>query len=170
MTGGRTEAAVALKPLTLHMMAVFRARQRIADALCLEHGLTMAQMTALFRLWEQECCSMSDLQVQLSLTTGAVTGVVDRLETLGLVERFASPDDRRFCFARLTPAGLERAQAIGLGWERHLEAWLEQIPGETRLHAVEAFGAMALVSSAVPEAQAPEHRGTTTRRKARRTP
>jgi DNA-binding MarR family transcriptional regulator len=46
-----------------------------------------------------------------SLTTGAVTGVLDRLERAGLVRREADPADRRRVVARLVPEGMERVRA-----------------------------------------------------------
>ncbi len=45
------------------------------------------------------------------LTTGAVTGLVDRLETAGYVQRERDPSDRRRVIVRLVPEATER---IGL--------------------------------------------------------
>lgn len=47
-----------------------------------------------------------ELSRQLSLTTGGVTRLIDRLEAAGLVRRTSSPDDRRASYAQLTEAGL----------------------------------------------------------------
>jgi DNA-binding MarR family transcriptional regulator len=47
----------------------------------------------------------------MGLTTGAVTGVLDRLEAGGLVRREADPIDRRRVIARLVPEGMERVRA-----------------------------------------------------------
>jgi DNA-binding MarR family transcriptional regulator len=47
----------------------------------------------------------------MGLTTGAVTGVLDRLERAGLVRREADPADRRRVVARLVPEGMERVRA-----------------------------------------------------------
>jgi len=43
----------------------------------------------------------------MGLTTGAITGVVDRLETLGYARREADPTDRRRVIVRLTPDRVE---------------------------------------------------------------
>jgi DNA-binding MarR family transcriptional regulator len=43
------------------------------------------------------------------LTTGAITGVVDRLEHAGLAQRERDPHDRRKVLVRLAPTALERA-------------------------------------------------------------
>jgi DNA-binding MarR family transcriptional regulator len=48
----------------------------------------------------------------VGLTTGAVTGVLDRLEAGGLARREADPVDRRRVIARLVPEGMERVRAV----------------------------------------------------------
>ena len=53
-----------------------------------------------------------ELAVQAGLTTGAVTGVVDRLEAAGLARRVADPTDRRRVKVEVTPAFYERAERI----------------------------------------------------------
>ncbi|MGB7282098.1 MAG: MarR family transcriptional regulator, partial [Candidatus Acidiferrum sp.] len=49
-----------------------------------------------------------DLARATGLTTGAVTGILDRLEKAGLVERFRDPSDRRKVFVRPLPEALRR--------------------------------------------------------------
>ena len=57
----------------------------------------------------------------MGLTTGAVTGVLDRLERAGALRREADPADRRRVVARLVPEGMERVRAayaaVGSGVE-----------------------------------------------------
>lgn len=52
---------------------------------------------------------MRKLAEQLECEPSNVTGIVDRLESRGLVERSPSPDDRRVKLAAATPAGLRTA-------------------------------------------------------------
>src|SRR5262245_29033631 len=52
------------------------------------------------------------LATEVGLTTGAVTGVVDRLERAGLARRVADPGDRRRVKVEVTPAFYERAREI----------------------------------------------------------
>ena len=65
-----------------------------------------------------------ELSRQLSLTTGGVTRLVDRIEAAGLVRRTTSPTDRRASFAELTDTGagaLNRATEVHLAsLQRHL--------------------------------------------------
>ncbi len=56
---------------------------------------------------------MRRLAETLGCDASNVTGLVDRLETRGLVERRPSPEDRRVKVIRLTPAGTRlRAQML----------------------------------------------------------
>lgn len=54
---------------------------------------------------------MSDLAVQVSLSTSGITRIVDRLEGQGLVRRETSPDDRRGTWTVLTDEGDMRLRA-----------------------------------------------------------
>jgi MarR family 2-MHQ and catechol resistance regulon transcriptional repressor len=54
---------------------------------------------------EDEQLTMGALAGQVSLTTGGVTRLVDHMEAAGLVERIASPSDRRVMYVTLADAG-----------------------------------------------------------------
>lgn len=49
--------------------------------------------------------TMGSLAEQVSLTTGGVTRLVDRMEAAGYVERVPCPTDRRVSYTALTDAG-----------------------------------------------------------------
>jgi DNA-binding MarR family transcriptional regulator len=72
--------------------------------------------------------TMSRLSADVSLTTGGVTRLVDRMVGAGLVARSNCPSDRRSIHVVLTPEGramLERAVAEHVdGIDRHLMAHL----------------------------------------------
>ena len=52
--------------------------------------------------------TMTQLATELSLTSGGVTRMVDRMSEAGLVERHHCPSDRRSIYVGLTPAGLAK--------------------------------------------------------------
>ena len=60
-----------------------------------QYGLGISEMKALGVLLREGPAAAGRLAVELGLTTGAVTGVIDRLARRGLVRRTADPDDRR---------------------------------------------------------------------------
>lgn len=56
--------------------------------------------------------SAGDLAVESGLTTGAVTGVIDRLERAGFARRVADPADRRRVRVEVTPEFYRQADAV----------------------------------------------------------
>ena len=81
-------------------------RAKVGEALA-ELGLTFAQAHAL-RLLEPDLPSpMSALADLLFCDASNVTGIADRLEARGLVERRSVGADRRVKTLALTPAGVE---------------------------------------------------------------
>ncbi|MEJ0011319.1 MAG: MarR family transcriptional regulator [Bauldia sp.] len=53
-----------------------------------------------------------DLARATGLTTGAVTGIIDRLENAGLARRVRDTEDRRKVYVRMTAAGRAKAGAL----------------------------------------------------------
>ena len=69
--------------------------------------LTMTQAGILFLLKQKDMRTMSELGEVFDVDNSAVTRLIDRLEKNGLVERHASPGDRRSILIHVTPRGLE---------------------------------------------------------------
>jgi DNA-binding MarR family transcriptional regulator len=65
-----------------------------------------------------------ELARETGLTTGAVTGVIDRLERAGYARRVPDPEDRRRVKVEVTPGFYSRADKIwgplAADWERSL--------------------------------------------------
>ena len=53
-----------------------------------------------------------DLSRASGLTTGAITGILDRLEAVGFVERVRDPSDRRKVLIRPTPLAADKVGAL----------------------------------------------------------
>jgi len=81
--------------------------QRVKTGAALaELGLGFAQAHALRMLDPDEPIAMSALAQRLFCDASNVTGLVDRLEARGLVERRSAENDRRVKALTLTPAGV----------------------------------------------------------------
>ncbi|MEV6047137.1 MarR family winged helix-turn-helix transcriptional regulator [Streptomyces xanthochromogenes] len=76
-----------------------------------EHSLTGAQARVL-GLLSLEPMPMRRIAQKLKCEPSNVTGIVDRLEARGLVERRPDPADRRVKLAAPTPGGLTTATAL----------------------------------------------------------
>src|SRR5919204_5359253 len=81
-------------------------RTRVGEALG-ELGLTFTQAHALRMLDPERPLPMSALADRLFCDASNVTGIADRLESRGLVERRSAETDRRVKAPTLTPAGGE---------------------------------------------------------------
>jgi DNA-binding MarR family transcriptional regulator len=75
-----------------------------------EHGISGSEFAVLEQLAEAKpdhSLKMHDLGEHVHVTQSALSRLVARLETDGLVERIMCTDDRRSVFAKLTAAGLK---------------------------------------------------------------
>ncbi|MCG8349103.1 MAG: MarR family transcriptional regulator [Chloroflexales bacterium] len=76
------------------------AKRRLAP-----YGVTPVQYALLNVLWERDEQSSSELGDRLQLDSATMTGIIDRLEQAGLVERRLHPEDRRVNLVQLTVRG-----------------------------------------------------------------
>lgn len=78
-------------------------------AVARRRGLEVSEIAALEHLQGAGELTPGQLAARLSMTSGAVTALVDRLERIGHVQRSPNPRDRRSSILRVTPAGAEDA-------------------------------------------------------------
>jgi DNA-binding MarR family transcriptional regulator len=78
-------------------------------------NVTDTRCFELMSRYSQGPFTAGDLARATGLTTGAVTGILDRLEKAGLVERFRDPADRRKVFVRPRPEALQRVGRLYQG-------------------------------------------------------
>jgi DNA-binding MarR family transcriptional regulator len=88
--------------LLLKVFFVQRKQVPSASAAC---DLSPVQCHVLHLMEPGQTIPMRRLAEMLSCDASNVTGLIDRLEARGLVERRPSPDDRRVKGLALTPAG-----------------------------------------------------------------
>ena len=81
-----------------------------AAAMARKTGLGLSEMAALEHLQHSHGgLTPTELGKRLSLSSGAITALVDRLERTGHVERRPNPADRRSSVVLPVPEGLEEA-------------------------------------------------------------
>ena len=95
--------AVDLRLASLAVELMDRTKRYVREA-AEEEGLSVAQVDVLRRL-RQGPSPMRRLADQMNCEASNLTGLVDRLEARGLVERQAFPDDRRVKCVALTESG-----------------------------------------------------------------
>ncbi|WP_028800951.1 MarR family winged helix-turn-helix transcriptional regulator [Streptomyces sp. 142MFCol3.1] len=110
-----TQKTSRIDPLTLEVVdligsVVARYHEEYEEAAA-EHALTGAQ-ARLLGLLSMEPVPMRRLAQQLKCEPSNVTGIVDRLEARGLVERRPDPADRRVKLAAATAEGRKVARGL----------------------------------------------------------
>jgi DNA-binding MarR family transcriptional regulator len=70
-------------------------------------NVSFPQFFLLTYLSSEEYLTMSDIAKKMGHSTAAATGLVDRLEKLGYVERIHAAEDRRKIMVRITAKGVE---------------------------------------------------------------
>jgi DNA-binding MarR family transcriptional regulator len=102
--------ALTLEVVDLIGTVVARYHEEYEEAAA-EHALTGAQ-ARLLSLLSLEPLPMRRLARKLKCEPSNVTGIVDRLESRGLVERRPDPDDRRVKLAAATEEGRRVARGL----------------------------------------------------------
>ncbi|MBS7526861.1 MarR family transcriptional regulator [Fusibacter paucivorans] len=75
-------------------------------------GITAIQGMVLSFLYEADGITAVELGSKAVLDSSTMTGIIDRLESSGLIERHANPNDRRSILIYLTPSGITAAEAV----------------------------------------------------------
>jgi DNA-binding MarR family transcriptional regulator len=106
-------------------------------------GLTLPQFDVLLQLHRsREGMTPGALTRALLVTAGNVTGIVDRLARMGLVERRPVAEDRRTVRIRLTPRGQRLVRRAIPRHQRDLESLLGGVPHEVLLGLREQLGSL----------------------------
>jgi MarR family 2-MHQ and catechol resistance regulon transcriptional repressor len=141
------DAATALK-LFVVLSRAYAAVSRHADADVARHNLTGTEFAILEALYHRGPLLLGDLQRKILVSSGGITYLVDRLERRGLVERRASPDDRRARFAALTNAGEALIARI---FPEHAESIARAVGGLTETEQAEAIALLRKLGTAAEE-------------------
>lgn len=130
------------------------------ELMALDRDLPKSELLALLLLDNRGERSMSELAANLGAPLSTATGIGERLERRGLVERERHPDDRRVVMVRLTPAGKEMVAKL----QTHLNSLFEQV--QAALSPEELSQLIALLTKVMGALQfGREARGETTEMK-----
>jgi MarR family transcriptional regulator, organic hydroperoxide resistance regulator len=91
---------------------LYTESRRITKDLAARHGLTGPQLAVLKMLEPVGKLSLSELSWRIRARNSTVTGIIDRMEREGLVERRRSEEDRRVVHIVLTKKGQKLAADV----------------------------------------------------------
>jgi DNA-binding MarR family transcriptional regulator len=95
------EAVAAFKQLLVTFLKLQRQLEEVLEP----QGLVLSQFEALAKIGMKPGMIQQELVQHLLVTKGNVGALLDRLETMGWVQRKSCPNDRRANRLYLTPAG-----------------------------------------------------------------
>jgi MarR family transcriptional regulator, organic hydroperoxide resistance regulator len=84
--------------------------RRLSKEEASRYGVTATQLSVLKLLHEIGDLSLGTLSKEIRAHNSTVTGIVDRMEAAGLVERVRSEEDRRVWIIRLSASGKKVAE------------------------------------------------------------
>jgi len=110
-----------------------------------EHGLSGAQLGILHVLADSgnNGAKLNDISQRLCVTSGNITGLIDRLEQAGHLARVPHPEDRRITLAVLTPAGREVFEQIYPAHAARVEELMSALTVEEQILLAELLGRVA---------------------------
>lgn len=94
------------------ILYLYTESRRITKDLAARHGVTGPQLAVVKMLEPVGKLSLSELSWKIRARNSTVTGIIDRMEREGLVERRRSEDDRRVIHITLTRKGQRLATEI----------------------------------------------------------
>ena len=105
------------------LVRLFRLVNRVHNRALADHGVSAEQAHILSVLWLIGPMTMGALQRYVALSSGTLTGAIDRMETQKLVRRVASPEDRRAFVIEATTTARARAKIEDTLDETEVEVW-----------------------------------------------
>jgi len=117
---------------TQHILSSLRRILRTVEvasvALEREHGVTQPQLVCLRALQQHGPMTQVELSREIHVGASTLVGVVDRLESKGLVKRVRVIEDRRKLVISLTPAGILKTESAPEPLHQQVQRGLSNLP------------------------------------------
>lgn len=156
-----------MKALAKELHALAQNGQRLRGERGRELGLGNSDLTALDLLYSEGPMAPKELRILMGVTSGTMTGLLDRVEKNGFLKREPNPEDRRGLMISLTPAGLHAMEWL---YEKFEDAVLDVVSrlAEQGVERSEHFLAelnhsleAAILAAQSPESQSEKNPRTT---------
>jgi DNA-binding MarR family transcriptional regulator len=128
----------------------------------LRHGISMAQLHILTSVQRRGEMTMSQLADILDVSLSSATGLVDRIEERGLLERARIAEDRRVVLIRLTPAGVQLLEEVDALTDEILRTVLRRLDRGQLIGVAQAVSDLRAALSALPGSSMDRHTTSTT--------
>lgn len=133
----------------LHLLRVATDLSIALDTCLSKHGLLQGRWWVLILLMREETktATPSTLADKAGVTRATMTGLIDGLEQVGLVERVFAKDDRRSVVIHLTDSGQAKLDIVMPDYYRRLRQCMQALDEKKReeLHLI-----LDLINSGIP--------------------
>jgi DNA-binding MarR family transcriptional regulator len=146
----KNDVSLWVRLLESHNLMLGEIRRRLADA------ATLPRFDLLANLEREDGQTLAALSRRMLVTAGNLTGLVDRAERDGVVERRADPRDRRVSRVFLTPKGRELILQVLPAHARHVGELLAGLDASERRELRRLLGKLRdSLASISPETKEP---------------
>ena len=97
-----------------------------------DFGITPGQYGVLACLWENETLSPKEIATLLQVENSTISGVLDRMQKRGLIDRVLNPNNRRSISVKATAAGMALKEPVQKKMEELNEAVLHNFSQQER--------------------------------------
>jgi DNA-binding MarR family transcriptional regulator len=139
-------------PIIADLRAAMMTMKLASSERVLRLGMSMAQLNIMYLLQRRGEMPMSRLAELLNVSLSNATGLIDRIEERGYVERTRVPEDRRIVLIRVTPEGERMLDEIDAVSDDLLRSTLVNLKSSQLAGVAQAASALR---TALAEATAP---------------
>ncbi|WP_338824219.1 hypothetical protein MHOCP_23300 [Moorella humiferrea] len=111
---------------------VYRRLVRRLAPIFQAEGLSGTEILVLWKLRKKASLRVTELAGRIGIPPSTFTGIVDRLEARGLLERVPDPEDRRSTLVRGTPALAGLMDRLAAAIEGELKRIFNSLPEDCR--------------------------------------
>lgn len=148
------------------LVCAFRNVNRAHNRALIPFDLSAEQAHILVTLWFSGAMKIGDLQRALVLSSGTLTGAIDRMEKAGLVRRVEDPEDGRAWRIEPMPMVAKRRRAIVETLEKTEAESFRALDAREQRELFRLLSKLTLRTSA-PSSERPPRSDPRTRRRAR---
>lgn len=136
-------AEVTSAVMSASRLFVALSARALAD---IDATLTLPQLRTLVVLENQGPIKLAVLATALAVNPSTAMRMIDKLETIGLVDRQINPDNRREVVLRLTGDGHRLVGQVQARRHEEIAAIVRRLPADQRAHLVTALRALTVAA------------------------
>ena len=125
----------ALQLLELFYCVNKKLSNRLSDHIYQREGLSDAEVQVIWKIHNKQICRVSELSDEIGIPPSTATGILDRLNAKGLLERVHDPDDRRGIILKSVPATSAMIERLTATIDQEMERVLSVLP-ENRMQGM----------------------------------